>query len=159
MLSALVNPVNISVLTFCHPDAQSRILLMHLTQLLNYEDSKKLVFLMYPTVSHTTAIGLPELLERERGLHSIAVVNRLSLCLEAVGRVDLAQFVNSLKAPQLSTSLSTSQQQLNLKVSLLLHEKKQSYDFYMRALSEVEHDNEVRVKLLSPLIEQFIIND
>ena len=153
----VVDVINFSTLKFCHPNAESRMFLMHLSQQLNFEDSRKLAFLMYPSHSHTTAIELAELLEREGGLRSIAIVNRLSLCLEAVGRVDLAQLVNSLKVPQILlsiSSLSTSQLQLNLKMNLFLHSKQQSYDFYMRALSEVEHDNEVRVKLLTPVTEK-----
>ena len=149
------NPLNVSTLKFCHPNAESRMFLMLLSQQLNSEDSRKLAFLMYPTPSHTSAMELAELLESEGGLYSVAIVNRLSLCLEAVGRVDLAMLVNSLKAPQiLLNALSTSHQQLNLKMSLLLHSKQQSYDFYMRALSEVEYDNEVRVKLLGPVTER-----
>ena len=141
---------------FCQPDTGSRMFLMQLSQQLISEDSRKLAFLMYPTHSHTTAIELAELLESEGGLLSLDVMNRLSLCLEAVGRVDLAQLVNSLKPPQvLLSSLSTSQLQLNLKMNMLLHSKQQSYDFYMRALSEVEHDSEVRVKLLTPITERF----
>ena len=114
------NPLNVSTLKFCHPNAESRMFLMLLSQQLNSEDSRKLAFLMYPTLSHTSAMELAELLESEEGLYSVAIVNRLSLCLEAVGRVDLAMLVNSLKAPQiLLNALSTSHQQFNLKMSLL----------------------------------------
>ena len=149
--------MNFPTLKFCSPNTDSesdaRMFLIQLSQQLRSEDIMRLAFLMYLIHSHTTAaIELVELLEREGGLLSLDVVNRLSLCLKAVGRVDLAQLVNSLRAPQvLSSFLSTSQLQLNLKMNLLLHSKQQSYDFYIRALSEVEHDNEVRVKLLSPI--------
>ena len=34
---------------------------------------------------------------------------------------------------------------------LLLHSKQQSFDFYMRALNEVEHSLDVRIKLLGPV--------
>ena len=89
-------------------------------------------------------------------MQSVDVVNRFASCLEAIGRYDLAELVNALIAPhKLLSSLSTSQQQLNLKMNLLLYSKQQSYDFYMRALNEVESDGEVRVKLLRPVTEKF----
>ena len=67
---------------------------------------------MYSIHGHVTALGLAELLEREGGLCSISVTNRLSACLDTIGRVDLAQQLNSLRVPQivlLSNSLSTLQ--------------------------------------------------
>lgn len=106
---------------------------------------------MYPTRSLTTTIELTELLERDRGMRSVDIVNRLASCLEAVGRYDLAELKNTLIAPhKLLSSLSTSQQQLQLKINLLLYSKQQSYDFYMRALNEVERNTEVRAKLFRP---------
>ena len=151
----VANAMHFSTLKFCHPNTDSRMFLIHISQQLHFEDSKKLAFLMCPTQSHATAIELAELLEREGGMCSIDVVNRFSSCLEAIGRHDLAELVNALIVPhKLLSSLSTSQQQLNLKMNLLLHSKQQSYDFYMRALSEVENDSEVRVKLLRPITEK-----
>ena len=151
-----VNLVSTPVSKFCHPNTESRKFLMHLSQQLNFEDGMKLAFLMYPTHSQVTALEFAQLLEREGGLNSIDVVNRLSSCLEAVGRIDLAILVNSLTAPQLLLpSFSTSQQQLNLKMRLLLHSKQQSYDFYMTALNQIEGQNEVRIKLLSPIAGHF----
>ena len=150
------NLVNAPESICCHPNTESRIFLMHLSQQLSFDDAAKLTFLMYPTHSQVTALEFAELLEREGGLNSIDLVSRLSSCLEAVGRLDLAKFLNSLKAPLLfSTPLSTSQQQLNLKIRLLLHSKQQSYDFYMKALNQVEGQNEVRIKLLSPIAGHF----
>ena len=144
-----VFPMHLSKLKLCHPNKDSRIFLMHISQQLRSQDSKHLAFLMYPTRSHTTAIELAELLEREGGMHSVDVVNKFASCLEAVGRYDLAELVNVLTAPhKLLPSLSTSQQQLTLKMNLLLYSKHQHYDFYMRALHEAESDSEVITKLL-----------
>ena len=150
------NLVNASVFKFSYSNTDSRIFLLHLSQHLKSEDSMKLAFLMYPMHSHMTKLQFAQLLEREGGLTSIDVVNRLSSCLEAIGRLDLAKLLDSLKSPQFPlTTFSTSQQQLNLKIRLLLHSKQQSYDFYMKALNEVEGKNEVRIKLLSPIAGHF----
>ena len=150
------NLVNAPESICCHPNTESRIFFMHLSQQLSFDDAAKLAFLMYPTHSQVTALEFAELLEREGGLNSIDILSCLSSCLEAVWRLDLAKFLNSLKAPLLfSTPLSTSQQQLNLKMRLLLHSKQQSYDFYMKALNQVEGQNEVRIKLLSPIAGHF----
>ena len=154
--TSLVSP---SVLQFCHPQNESRVLLMRLSEHLTAEDVKKLAFLMFPSHSHgcLTAIELAELIERKGGLNSIGMITHISSSLEVVGRVDLAKLFYSLKASQVflcSNSLSTSNQQLNLKMSLFVHSKLQSYDFYMRALTEVENDNNVRAKLLNPLGEK-----
>ena len=151
---SLSNVVSTSMLKYCHTNTESRILLMHLSQQLNSEDTKKLVFPMYSIHSHVTALELAELLEREGGLCSIGVINRLSACLEAIGRVDIAQQLNSLRVPQIllpSNSLSTLQQQLNLKMSLFLQSKQKSFDFHMRALCEVECNGDVTKKLLNPI--------
>ena len=145
------NSVNVSLL---QPNTESRMLLMHLSQQLTSEDAKKLAFLMYPTHNQVTALNFAELLEREGGLYSIEVVTRLSSCLEVVGRVDLAQFIQCLKTPQVVTSLSTSQQQLNLKMRMFIHTKQQSYDFHVKALKKVETDDRVRMKLLDPIVER-----
>ena len=147
--------VNVSMLKYFHPNTESRMLLMHLSEQLKSEDAMKLAFLMYPTHSQVTALDFAEHIEREGGLNSVDVVNRLSSCLEVVGRVDLAQVLHSLKTPQvLLASFSTSQQQLSLKMRLLLHSKHQSYDFHMKALRKVETDSEVRMKLLNPIIQR-----
>ena len=154
-----VNLINSSVLQLSHSQNESRVLLMYLSEQLSAEDVKKLAFLMFPSQCHSchTAIELAKLIETEGGLKSIDKITQLSSSLEAVGRVDLANLFNSLKASQALfslNSLSTSQQQLNLKMNLFIHSKLQSYDFYMRALNEVENDDKVRAKLLSPLAEK-----
>ena len=130
------------------------MLLMHLSQQLTFEHTKKLAFLMYPTHDLVTALDFVECLEREGGLNSIELVTRLSSCLEVIGRIDLAQLLQSLKAPQVIASLSTPQQQLNLKMRLFIHSKQQSYDFHMKALKKIETDNVVRMKLLGPIVER-----
>lgn len=148
------NMINTSLLDYSLPSSESRILLMQLSQQLTSADTKMLIYLMYPTQSKVTALEFAELLEKEGGLHSYRVISRLSSCLNAVGRVDLAQQLTPLKTPHLpalSSSLSTLHLQLNLKMRLLLHSKQQSFDFYMRALNEVECNAEVRLKLLGPI--------
>ena len=152
--NAQLNVIDTSVLDCSQPSTESRVLLIHLSQQLNSEDAKKLAYLMYPTHNEISALEFAELLEREGGLHSYDIINRFSSCLSAVGRVDLAQQLTYLKVPHLVvslSSLSTVQLQLNLKMRLLLHSKQQSFDFYMKALSEVECNDEVRVKLLGPV--------
>ena len=147
---------NIAWLMSFHPNSESRMLLMHLSQQLTFEDAKKLSFLMFPTHDHdlVTAPDFVESIEKEGGMNSCELVTRLSSCLQLVGRVDLALLLQSLKAPKVLASLSSSQQQLNLKTRLLLHSKKQSYDFHVKALNEVETDNVVRMKLLAPIVER-----
>lgn len=142
----------------CDPNTDSRMFLLHLSQHLKPEDVTKLAFLMYPRYSQMTGFELAQLLEKEGGLSSIDVLDRLSSCLQAIGRIDLAKLLECFKFPQLPvTTLSTSQQQLNLKIRLLLHSKQQSYDFYMKSLNEVQDKNEVRIKLLSPIAGHFLI--
>ena len=148
------NPENVVLLKSFDPNTESRMLLMHLSQQLTFEDTKKLAFLMYPTHELVTALDFIECLEREGGLNSIELVTQLSSCLEVVGRIDLAQLLQSLKAPQVVASLSTPQQQLNLKMRLFIHSKQQSYDFHMKALKKIETDNVVRMKLLGPIVER-----
>ena len=151
---SLSDGVGTSMLKYCHTNMESKILLMNLSQQLNSEDTKKLAFLMYSIHRHITALELAKLLEEEGGLRSMGVINRLSACLEAIGRIDLAQQLNCFKVPQiilLSNSLSTLQQQLNLKMSLFLQSKQKSFDFHMRALHEVECSSGVRKKLLGPI--------
>ena len=140
----------------CDPNTDSRMFLLHLSQHLKPEDVTKLAFLMYPMYSQVTGFELAQLLEKEGGLTSIDVLDRLSSCLQAIGRIDLVKLLDCFKFPQLPlTTLSTSQQQLNLKIRLLLHSKQQSYDFYMKSLNEVQGKNEVRIKLLSPIAGHF----
>ena len=145
---------NVALLKSFHPNTESRMLLMHLSQQLTSEDTKKLSFLMYPSHDSVTALDFVESLEKEGGLNSSELVAQLSSCLEVVGRVDLAQLLQSLKVPQVVASMSTSQQQLTLKMRLFLHSKQQSYDFHVKALKKVETDNVVRMKLLGPIIER-----
>jgi hypothetical protein len=109
---------------------------------------------MYPSRDLVTALDFVEGLEKDGGLNSSELVTRLSSCLEVVGRVDLAQLLQSLNVPHVVASMSTSQQQLSLKMRLFMHSKQQSYDFHMRALKKVETDNVVRMKLLGPIIER-----
>ena len=154
-----VSLIKSSLLRLSNPHNESRVLLMHLSEQLSDEDIEKLAFVMFPSQSHSchTAIELAKLIEMEGGLKSIDTLTHLSSSLEVVGRVDLANLFNSLKAAQalLSlNSLSTSRQQLNLKMSLFIDSKLRSYDFHMRALSEVENNDKVRTKLLSPLAEK-----
>ena len=145
---------NVTLLNSFHPNTESRMLLMHLSQQLTSEDAKKLSFLMYPSHDSVTPLDFVESLEKEGGLNSSELVTRLSSCLEIVGRVDLAQLFRSLKVPQVVASMSTLQQQLTLKMRLFLHSKQQSYDFHVKALKEVETDNVVRMKLIGPIIER-----
>ena len=145
---------NVALLKSFHPNTESRMLLMHLSQQLTSEDAKKLSFLMYPSHDSVTPLDFVESLEKEGGLNSSELVTRLSSCLEIVGRVDLAQLFRSLKVPQVVASMSTSQQQLTLKMRLFLHSKQQSYDFHVKALKKVETDDVVRMKLLGPIIER-----
>ena len=150
-------PVNFKLPKCCPPDVAHRMFLMCLCEQLTSEEIKKLAFLMCPShdQDQITAFKLANFLEREESITSVSFIGHLSTCLEAVGRADLAQFLDSLKAPQaLLSSLSASQQQLDLKISLFLHSKQQSYDFHMRALAKVENDENARTKLLIPLATQ-----
>ena len=56
---------------------------MQLSQQLSSEDTKKLIYLMYPTQNKITALDFAEHLESEGGLHSYNVINRLSSRLNA----------------------------------------------------------------------------
>ena len=152
----LVNP---SVLQFSNPKNESRVLLLHLCEQLDADDVEKVAFLMFPSQydSCHTAMELAKLIEERGGLKSIDTITHLSSSLGAAGRADLGNLLNSLKASQtvLSlNSLSTSHQQLNLKMSLFINSKLRSYDFHMRALTEVETDDKVRARLLSPLAKK-----
>ena len=150
-------PVNFKLPKCCPPDVAHRMFLMCLCEQLTSEEIKKLAFLMYPShdQDQITAFKLANFLEREESITSVSFIGHLSTCLEAVGRADLAQFLDSLKAPQaLLSSLSASQQQLNLKISLLFHSKRQSYDFHMGVLAKLESDEKSRTKLCIPFLER-----
>ena len=144
-------PINFQMPKCCPPNVAHRMLSVRLYEQLTSEDLKNLGFLMCPShdQDQITALELANLLEREESM------SYLSSYLEAIGRVDLTQFLNSLKAPQaLLSSLSGSQQQLNLKICLLFHSKHQSYDLNMRTLAEVAGDENYRIQLLNPLMKQ-----
>ena len=150
-------PIDLQLPESCSPNVAQRMFLLRLSEQLTSEDLKKLAFLMCPShhCDQITAFNLANFLEREESITSVRFIGHLSSCLKAVGRADLAQFLDSLMAPQtLLSSLSTSQQQLDLKIILLFHSKQQSYDFHMRALAKVESDENLRIKLLNPVMKQ-----
>ena len=135
--------------------------LLHLSEQLTSEELEKLAYLMYPQQCNdqfTAAklrLGLADLLEKGENVISLQFVHLLSTCLDAIGRADLVQHLCSLVGPQiLLSSFSTSQQQLDLKISLLFHSKHQSYDFHMRALATLERDDDYRVRVLGPLMKE-----
>ena len=141
------------------PGMVHRMFLLRFSEQLTSEELEKLAFLVCPKRfdDHLTAsrlrFGLADLLENGENVISLQFIDLLSTCLEAIGRADLAQHLCSLTAPQaLLSSFSTSQQQLDLKISLLLHSKHQSYDFHMRALTTLERDDNYRLRLLEPLM-------
>ena len=146
--------------TLCIPGIAQRMFLLHLSEQLSSEELESLAFLVCPTrfddhlMASKLRLGLADLLEKEENVISLQFIDFLSTCLEAIGRADLAQHLCSLTAPQvLLSSFSTSQQQLNLKISLLFHTKHQSYDFHMRALATLERDEKCRVRLLEPMMK------
>ena len=141
------------------PSVAHRMFLLHLSEQLTPEELGKLAFLVCPKrcddqlTASNLRLGLADLLEGGENV-SIEFIDLLSTCLEAIGRADLAQHLCTLIAPQaLLSSLSTSQQQLDLKISLLFHSKHRSFDFHMRALSILERDDSYRVRLLKPVIK------
>ena len=145
------------------PSVTNRMFLLHLSEQLTSEELEKLAYLMYPqqcSDQFTAAklrLGLADLLEKGENVISLQFVHLLSTCLDAIGRADLAQHLCSLIGPQvLLSSFSTSQQQLDLKISLLLHSKHQSYDFHMRALDMLEREDGYRVRMLGPLVKELI---
>jgi hypothetical protein len=154
-----ISEINSSVLRFSNPKNESRVLLLHLCEQLGAEDVEKVAFLMFPSNYHSchTAMDLAKLIEEQGGLKSIDTIICLSSSLDATGRADLGDLLNSLKVAQTLlplNSLSSSHQQLNLKMNLFINSKLRSYDFHMRALTEVETDDKVRAKLLSPLAKK-----
>ena len=159
--TAAVCPMNFQLAKFTTtPSVAHRMLILYLSEQLTSEELEKLAYLVCPQQCNdqfTAArlrLGLADLLEKRENVISMQFVNLLSTCLEAIGRADLAQHLCSLMAPQvLLSSFSTSQMQLDLKISLLFHSKHQSYDFHMRALAALESDDGYRVRLLKPVIE------
>ena len=152
-------PANLQWMKSCPHNLVHRMFLMYLSEQLSSVDAKKLTFLMSP---HQCQDQLPSFmfLEKEGGVFSLSFISYLSSCLEAIGRADLAQLLNSMKAPQaLLSSLSTSQQQLNMKIGLLFHSKRQSYDFHMQVLTKFESDDDFRIQLLTPGINLSGVSD
>lgn len=156
-------PTNISMPRWCPPSTSSdtahsyKMFLLHLSEQITLEDAKKLAFLVCPEQCSDgiTPFGLICCLARRGDITSTSFVDNLSICLDAIGRADLAQFLNSMKAPQaLLSSLSTSQQQLDLKIGLLFHSKHQSYDFYMKTLAKLQSDGKFRCQVLSPVVQR-----
>ena len=155
-------PMSFQVTKFSSvPNVANRMFLLHLSEQLTSEELEKFAYLVCPkhcndqfTVAKLR-LGLADLLEKEENVISLQFIDNLSTCLEAIGRADLAQYLCSLTAPQaLLSSFSTSQQQLDLKISLLLRSKHQSYDFHMRALAVLERDDGYRVRLLKPSMKR-----
>ena len=159
--TAAVCPMNFQLTKFMSaPSVANRMFLLQLSEQLTSEELEKLAYLMCPDrcngqfTAAKVRLGLVDLLEKEENVISMQFINLLSTCLDAIGRTDLAQHLCSLIGPQvLLSSFSTSQQQLDLKISLLLHSKHQSYDFHMRALATLERDDGYRMRLLKPVIE------
>ena len=142
------------------PGMVHRMFLLRLSEQLTSDELEKLAFLVCPKrfddnlSGSKLRLGLADLLDKGENVISIQFIDLLSTCLEAIGRADLAQHLCSLTAPQvLLSSFSTSQQQLDLKISLLFHSKHQSYDFHMRALATLERDEKYRIRLLEPLMK------
>ena len=142
------------------PGMVHRMFLLRLSNQLTSEELEKLAFLVCPNryddhlMASKVQLGLVDLLEKGENSISMEFIDLLSNCLDAIGRADLAQHLCSLIGPQvLLSSFSTSQQQLDLKISLLFHSKHQSYDFHMRALDTLERDDNYRVRLLEPVMK------
>ena len=156
-----VHPMSFQLAKFTSaPSVTNRMFLLHLSEQLTSEELEKLAYLMCPQQCNdqfTAAkfrLGLADLLEKGENVISLQFIHLLSTCLDAIGRADLAQHLCSLIGPQvLLSSFSTSQQQLDLKISLLFHSKHQSYDFHMRALDMLERDDNYRVRLLEPMMK------
>ena len=159
--TAAVCPMSFQITKFTSvPSVAHRMFLLHLSEQLTSEELEKLTYLVCPKhcndqfTAAKLRLGLADLLENGENIISMQFIDFLSTCLEAIGRADLAQHLCSLTAPQvLLSSFSTSQQQLDLKISLLFHSKHQSYDFHMRVLATLERDASYRVRLLKPVIE------
>jgi hypothetical protein len=160
--TAAVCPMNFQLTkVMSAPSVANRMFLLCLSEQLTAEELEKLAYLVFPNhcndqlTAAKLRLGLVDLLEKGgENVISMQFVDLLSTCLDAIGRADLAQHLCSLTAPQaLLSSFSASQQQLDLKISLLLHSKHQSYDFHMRALAVLERDDGYRMRLLKPMME------
>ena len=159
--TAAVYPMSFQLTKFTSaPSMAHRMFLLHLSEQLTSEELEKLAYLVCPKhcndqlTAAKIRLGLADHLENGENVISMQFIDLLSTCLEAIGRADLAQHLCSLTAPQvLLSSFSTSQQQLDLKISFLFHSKHQSYDFHMRALATLESDDSYRVRLLKPVIK------
>ena len=150
-------PQDLQLLKSCPPSSASRVFLMHLCEQLSSEDTKKLTFLMNLPLHHdqVSSLELALCFESKEGILSRNLIDNLIPCLKAVGRADLSQLLTSMKVPQvLMSSLSTSQQQLNMKISMLLHSKQQSYDQHMHILEKLEVDEKFRVELMVPVMKE-----
>ena len=157
-----VHPMSFQLAKFTSaPSVTNRMFFLHLSEQLTSEELEKLAYLMCPQQCNNqftaakVRLGLADLLEKGENVISLQFIHLLSTCLDAIGRADLAQHLCSLIGPQvLLSSFSTSQQQLNLKISLLLHSKHQSYDFHMKALAMLEREDGCRVRVLGPLMKE-----
>ena len=88
-----------------------RMLLMYLSEQITNEEAQKLAFVMCPELcdESVTPFGFIRYLSRNRDITSASFVDILSSSLNVIGRIDLAQFVNSMEATQaLSPSLSNN---------------------------------------------------
>ena len=130
---------------------------MHLCEQLSSEDTKKLTFLMNLPLRHdqVSSLELAQCFESKGGILSQNLIDNLIPCLKAIGRADLSQLLTSMKVLQaLMSSLSAPQQQLNMKISMLLHSKQQSYDQHMHILEKLEVDEKFRVELMVPVMKE-----
>lgn len=155
--ASLLVPQDLQSLKFCPPNSAPRVFVMHLCEQLSSEDMKKLAFLMNLPLHNdrVTSLELAECFERKGGILSRSMINNLIPCLKAIGRVDLSQLVTSITVPlTFTSSLSTSQQQLNMKIGMMLHTKRQSYDMHMHLLAKLEVDEEFRVQLMVPVMRE-----
>ncbi len=153
--ASLLVPQNLQLLKLCPPSSAPRVFIMHLCEQLSSENMKKLAFLMNLPLhrDHVTSLELAQCFESKGGMLSQSLTDSLIPCLQAIGRVDLSQLVTSMKVPQaLTSSLSTSQQQLYVKIGMLLHSKHQLYDLHMHILAKLEVDEKFRVQLMVPVM-------
>ena len=94
-------PANLQRMKSCPHNLVHRMFLTYLSEQLSSEDAKKLAFLMSPhqCQDQLPSFELTMFLEKEGGVFSLSFISYLSSCLEAIGRADLAQLLNSMKAP------------------------------------------------------------
>ena len=156
--ASLLVPQDLQSLKFCPPNSAPRVFVMHLCDQLSSEDMKKLTFLMNLPLHNdrVTSLELAECFERKGGILSRSMIDNLIPCLKAIGRIDLSQLVTCITVPLAFTtsSLSTSHQQLNMKIGMMLHSKRQSYDLHMHMLAKLEVDKEFRAQLMVPVIKE-----